>query len=162
MQAESEEGYRAVFFATSGPDMAPISLAHLLDWVIPFEQNMHQGFCKAYARLDLSLSRTTPVIVFMPSQVRHIEDARADGKPESGSFNDLALLFHSSDSLLTRQVMNDGCSRISVGAAKEVCRKIGRTGNRPSTFQGRVNGCKGMWTISAHMTRRIMSIRLSG
>ncbi|KAG9721366.1 hypothetical protein KCU73_g14266, partial [Aureobasidium melanogenum] len=48
-----------------------------------------------------------------------------------------------------KAVMNDGCSLISVGAAKELCEELGIKGVRPVAFQGRINGCKGVWMISA-------------
>jgi hypothetical protein len=45
--------------------------------------------------------------------------------------------------------MNDGCSLISVGVAKELCEQLGIKGVRPVAFQARINGCKGVWMISA-------------
>jgi hypothetical protein len=44
--------------------------------------------------------------------------------------------------------MTDGCAAISVGAALLICEKL-PLGSRPSAFQGRINGAKGMWYISA-------------
>lgn len=74
----------------------------------------------------------------------------ADGAPESEEFNDRRLKFEyrqgASDE---RAVMNDGCSLISVGAARELCEDLGIKGVRPIAFQGRINGCKGVWMISA-------------
>lgn len=146
---EEAGGYRVVLFATSGPGLKLVSLHHLLDWTISLEENVRQPFCKAFARLDLSLSSTIPTVRFMPSQVRSVKDVKANGIAEDTAFNDAALKFISCHSPFRPKAMNDGCSLMSVGAAKEICDTIGLTGIRPVTFQGRINGCKGMWSISA-------------
>lgn len=44
--------------------------------------------------------------------------------------------------------MTDGCGRISLKAAEIVCGHLGIT-NIPAAFQARINGAKGVWSISA-------------
>ncbi|KAF1343873.1 RNA dependent RNA polymerase-domain-containing protein, partial [Delphinella strobiligena] len=142
-------GQRVVLFATHGLGLEPISLYQLLNWIIPLNENAHQPFCKAYAQLDLFMSRSTPTVKFKPGQVRHVKDVRANKVPEDMVFNDPAISIPACHSSSTSMVMNDGCSLMSVGATKEMCTLLGLSGTRPVTFQGRINGCKGMWTISA-------------
>jgi hypothetical protein len=141
---------RLVLFAVDGPRLPKISLYEILNWAIPLGKNGHQGFCKAYARLDLFLSQTIPTVKFAHREVKYVNDTLADGALESEEFNDRRLKFEyrhgPSDD---RAVMNDGCSLISVGAAKELCEDLGIKGVRPVAFQGRINGCKGVWMISA-------------
>jgi hypothetical protein len=55
---------RLVLFAVDGPRLQKISLYEVLNWAIPLNKNGHQGFCKAYARLDLFLSQTIPTVKF--------------------------------------------------------------------------------------------------
>jgi hypothetical protein len=49
------------------------------------------------------------------------------------------------------EVMNDGCSRMSVGAALEIWKTYKKVTNSreaiPSVFQGRIGGAKGMWMV---------------
>src|SRR5437763_1061888 len=45
-------------------------------------------------------------------------------------------------------VMNDGCARISMMAAKAICEKLGIEDYLPSAFQGRIGGAKGVWIVS--------------
>lgn len=141
---------RLVLFAVDGPRVQKISLHELLDWAIPLDKNGHQGFCKAYARLDLFLSQTIPTVKFTRREVKYVKDTLTDGTPESEEFNDRRLKFeHRHGQSNDPAVMNDGCSLISVGAAKELCEDLGIKGVRPVAFQGRINGCKGVWMISA-------------
>ena len=122
----------------------------MLNWAIPFAKNGHQGFCKAYARLDLFLSQTIPTVSFTHKEVKYVKDTFADGATESEEFNDRRMKFEYRCGVLDEKtVMNDGCSLISVGAAKELCENLGIKGVRPVAFQGRINGCKGVWMISA-------------
>jgi hypothetical protein len=144
---------RIVLFATEGCGIEqPCTIGELLNWFLPFAQNERQTFCKAYARFDLGLSRTVPTLIFKPSQVRQVPDTLSDGQPEATEFNDPSLPWNFAD--IDRQVMNDGCSLISVGAAREIWRQyreaVGMKGPQalPSAFQGRIAGAKGMWIVS--------------
>lgn len=139
--------HRVVFFAISGEGIPPIRLSALLDWHLVFASNLHQQSSKLFARIELALSATKPTYAFKPSQIRLLpEDMLADGDPEDPRFNDPNLNFPASYDPIT--IMNDGCARISVGAAKLVCESFGILPG-PSAFQARINGAKGIWFISA-------------
>ncbi|KAH6644503.1 RNA dependent RNA polymerase-domain-containing protein [Boeremia exigua] len=142
--------FRVVLFATEGCGIARrCPIGEMLNWFLPFDQNSEQSFCKAYARFDLGLSRTTPTLVFKPSQVHFVNDILASNDREATEFDDPTLKWKK---IPSRQVMNDGCSVMSVGAALEIWKlykKVsGVTGPLPSAFQGRIGGAKGLWMIS--------------
>jgi hypothetical protein len=143
---------RVILFATQGIGIdRPMLLGEMMNEFIDLTRNQEQNFCKAFARLDLGLSRTIPTLIFKPSQIHRISDTLSDGAPEASEFNDPR--FDWSKRSKERQVMNDGCARISVGAAVklwELYRSItGSTEPLPSAFQGRIGGAKGMWMISS-------------
>jgi hypothetical protein len=138
---------RVVLFATEGCDIAPITVGEMLNWFFPFAHNTEQSFCKAFARLDLALSRTTPTVSLKPSQVHYVLDTVAEGSLEDARFNDRTLDW--SERYPEDVVMNDGCSIISVGAAKLIWKALKQPGSIPSAFQGRFGGAKGMWMVSA-------------
>ncbi|KAF2845936.1 RNA-directed RNA polymerase 2 [Plenodomus tracheiphilus IPT5] len=148
---------RVVLFATSGLGITePMSVGEMLNAFMPLDRNQEQNFCKAYARLDLGLSRTIPTLVFKPSQIRRIRDEVSDGSLEEDEFNDKTLNW--SEKPGEPQVMNDGCARISVGAALKIWEAYrSATGSDepfPSAFQGRIRGAKGMWMVSAEAHTR--------
>ncbi|KAH0277822.1 hypothetical protein KCU91_g2934, partial [Aureobasidium melanogenum] len=150
IRKDSLPSQRLVFFAVDGPGLQKISVDELIDWAIPTIKNGGQPFCKIYARLDLFLSQTIPTIRFSPQEISYIKDTLGDGTPENEEFNDSSLKFECpSGPSNEKAVMNDGCSLISVGAAKEICDILGIKGVRPVAFQARINGCKGVWMISA-------------
>ncbi|KAJ8106796.1 hypothetical protein OPT61_g9304 [Boeremia exigua] len=149
--AEATHSFRVVLFATEGCGIThKYSLGELTNWFFPFNENLEQGFCKAFARLDLGLSRTTPALIFKPSQVIYVDDILANGDPEATEFDDPRFKWKLVSS---SEVMNDGCSIVSVGAALEIWRLYkkfwGVTGPLPSGFQGRIGGAKGLWMVSA-------------
>ncbi|KAJ9638245.1 hypothetical protein H2199_006932 [Coniosporium tulheliwenetii] len=156
-QQDPDRGQRIILFATSDCDSTgsellnankpETSIGELIDWFLCVKRNSHQPFPKAYARLELGLSRTHPSLVFLPSQIRRIKDVHADGTPEATCFNDQSL--HWEDIHDPETVMNDGCAQMSVGAAFEIWRSLGKPGPVPSVFQGRIAGAKGLWMISA-------------
>lgn len=142
---------RIVLFATEGLGIdEKFTVGQMLNWFLPFAENLNQSFCKAFARYDLGLSRTTPTVVFKPSQVHRVTDTYSDGNREATEFDDPTLRWSRPPG---RQVMNDGCSVMSVGAAREIWRfykkSWGVDGPLPSAFQGRIGGAKGLWMISA-------------
>lgn len=148
--AEVTHRYRIVLFATEGCGISrKYAVGELLDWFLPFANNQKESFCKAYARFDLGLSRTTPTLTFKPSQLVFVKDKTATGDREATEFDDPRLRW---PEIPGNIVMNDGCSRISVGAAIEIWRMFkkssGISGPLPSAFQGRIGGAKGLWMIS--------------
>jgi hypothetical protein len=141
---------RVVLFATEGVGIEkPYSIGDMLNWFFPFAGNRKQGICKAFARIDLGLSRTVPTLIFKPSQIRHEPDTRADGTPEDDRFNDPELHWAIPED---QPVMDDGCSLISLGAAQEAWRlykeQTGINDSIPAAFQARIGGAKGLWAVS--------------
>lgn len=147
---------RLILFAVKGAGIEPIPIGQMLNEFVPFEDNRNQSYCKALARLDLGLSKTTPTLTFKPSQIRRIPDIFSDSTADATEFNDPKLHW---DGPPDRQVMNDGCARMSVGAAKEIWklyREISRSEDPlPSAMQGRIGGAKGMWIISGEPQSRM-------
>ncbi|KAF1364385.1 hypothetical protein EJ07DRAFT_99234 [Lizonia empirigonia] len=142
---------RIVLFATRGCGIdEPCSVRDMVNWFIPLERNWEKSFCEVYARLDLGLSRTIPTLVFKPSQITRVRDILANGETEAAEYNDPTLYWKD---VPPDQVMNDGCSIMSVGAALEIwnlyTEAMNVKGPLPSAFQGRIGGAKGMWMISA-------------
>ncbi|KAF1844339.1 uncharacterized protein K460DRAFT_317788 [Cucurbitaria berberidis CBS 394.84] len=149
---------RVILFATEGWGVdIPYSIGEMLNWFLPFALNKNQTFCKAYARIELGLSRTVSTFGFKPSQIQRIPDTLANGEREDIQFNDPALSW---ETIPDDQIMNDGCSMMSVGAAREIWRQYkeatGLEGRLPlpSVFQGRIAGAKGLWMISGESSSR--------
>jgi hypothetical protein len=150
-QHDATHDKRIVLFAIAGYDIESISLGSMFNWFIPLKLNAHQGYTKIFSRGDLGLSRTVPTLIFRPSEVRYVPDILSNAETECTEFNDSRLKW---EIVPEGQVMNDGCSLISVAAAKEVWRlyrgAVGMRGAQalPSAFQGRIGGAKGMWIVS--------------
>ena len=173
-QRPKDEDYsqRVILFATAGCDILSkydfgnglrdpayhskhpeATIAEVYNWFMPLELNADQPFCKAYARLDLGLSRTVPTLIFKPSQLRlKKEDTLADGAPEDTRFNDPTIPSDTYGIPTERAIMNNGCARISVGAARLVWKMVKKAGAIPSAFQARIGGAKGMWMLSGPAT----------
>ncbi|OCK74509.1 hypothetical protein K432DRAFT_409803 [Lepidopterella palustris CBS 459.81] len=165
---DEDYGQRLVLFATSGCDLVPVrkgdkkdkkatrgketSIFELINWFMSLEINSQQPFPKAYARLDLGLSRTFPALEFKPSQIRMVPDTYANNTPEDEQFNDESFSWHEHHDPADRIVMNDGCSRMSVGAIRLIWKMLEKAGPIPSVFQGRIGGAKGVWMLSAPVT----------
>jgi hypothetical protein len=143
---------RIVLFATEGIGIErPYTVGQMLNNFLPMALNKNQGICKAFARIDLGLSRTIPTLCFKIGQILHIDDKMSTEDPEDTQFNDKGLNW---PSFPDETVMDDGCCVMSVGAAKEIWRLYKKaTGVAdnclPSAFQGRIGGAKGLWVISA-------------
>lgn len=148
---------RVILFATEGCGIEkPMSVGEMMNWFFPFALNREQNFCKAFARLSLGLSRTTPTLAFKPSQIRYVPDIKADGSAEDTRYNDRSLSWN--NNYEQEAVMNDGCSLMSVGAAHEIWKlykkQVDTNDPMPSAFQGRIGGAKGMWMVSAESYTR--------
>jgi len=151
LRKDSTADKRLVLFATEGLHIEePLLIGQMLNQFFDFEANKEQNFCKAFARFDLALSRTTPTYTFELGQIIRVNDTFSNGTPEDQMYNDTGLDWADCK---TKQVMNDGCSQISVGAAQKVWEAYrSATGSDeplPSAFQGRIAGAKGMWMLSA-------------
>ncbi|KAI7550521.1 hypothetical protein KC331_g3124 [Hortaea werneckii] len=145
--SQDEPGnFQAYFFAVSGPGLEDISIAEVLNWAVPFRENGHQLACKAYARLDLSASNTTPTVVFEPDQIHFVSDQYAQDAPDDDTFNDPSKVFDHHFNADKPMEMNDGSSAISVGAMK-VIQRIHNLPHLPCVVQGRIAGAKGVWYL---------------
>ena len=120
----------------------PTTVREVVDWAVPLQENGDSPECKAYARLDLAASKTTPTLEFLPSQVRWIEDRHPTPEPDDSSFNDPNLDFGQEG--VSREVMTDGCARMSDAAMRQIQAHLGLP-FLPSAVQGRFCGAKGLW-----------------
>ncbi|OQN96199.1 hypothetical protein B0A48_17706 [Cryoendolithus antarcticus] len=147
---DGKKAYRVIFFATHGVGIRnSLSIEGFLNWMVPFAPNLNQPACKAFARIDLMVSSTWSTIKFLPDQVRlGVDDIHANGMHEDHRFDDHDKDFGEHMVYDQREVMTDGCARISVGAAKLICGRL-QLVHWPTAFQARINGAKGMWYISA-------------
>ena len=142
---------RIVLFATQGIGIEePCTIHRMLNKFLPLALNRDQPICKAFARIDLGLSRTIPTLVFSPEQIEFVHDKLSTDDLEDTQFDDRKLDWPTPPE---GTVMDDGCCVISVGAAIEIWRLIkeatGAHAPMPSAFQGRIGGAKGLWIISA-------------
>jgi hypothetical protein len=137
------------FFAVSGDGIrAPMTYFDFMDWMIPFKENAMQSAYKLFARIPLYLSRTMPTIQFTYDQIRFVDDIHANGTPEDTAFEDPVFEKARRKRFDKAEVMTDGCSRISVGALKELS-KITSMPYCHGAIQARINGHKGLWIPSA-------------
>lgn len=109
----------------SGDVRAKMEVRHMLDWLLQLDANEDQPFLKLFARIQLGLSKTTPVVVLEHDQIRH----------------------RTQDMLSTEgKVMNDGIGMMSRSLARKIKEVLG-LGDIPSAIQGRLGPAKGMWII---------------
>lgn len=144
---------RVILFATRGIGIdQPMSIGEMVDWFFPLSnhENISQSYCKAFSRLDLGLSRTIPTHIFKPSEIRYTKDKKSDGTPEETKYNDPTLFWPRARG--KREVMDDGCALMSVGAAMKIWKIVKDVTDSnepmPSAFQGRIGGAKGVWMIN--------------
>ncbi|PVH75060.1 hypothetical protein DL98DRAFT_498953 [Cadophora sp. DSE1049] len=142
-----DTAFRIFFFAIDGPNFVEkdrlithpdpragrpkMSIPVLLDCVRPInKKNEMQPFLKFFNRTTLALSRNSPTIVLQPEQIRIM--------PEDIIFGDDP-----------KNVMNDGCGRMSLGLASKITEKLGLS-YPPTAFQGRIGEAKGLWVVDRH------------
>ena len=144
-------GQSVVLFATqAAQSMIPIEDA--INWFLPTQSNIGQPRCKAYARLELGFSKTLPTLSFLPSQIREVGDILADGTAESTRFLEKGQRLKESFDPEKPKVMNDGCSRISLGAAQQIAKILGLAERPPSVYQARIGCWKGLWMVDVENT----------
>ncbi|MCJ1401803.1 hypothetical protein MMC11_005020 [Xylographa trunciseda] len=133
--------------ATEGGHVA-MTVQELLEWIIPFEQNADQSCLKLFARISLALTNTVSTVEFKPREILRTVDAYS-GWPDTRRLprdrHDIGRTFVGS--VLSSNVMNDGCARISRAAALAIAGKLGLHGQTPCVYQGRIGGAKGIWMI---------------
>ena len=122
----SAEGFTAHCFATDGAGLAgrEFGLGQLYNWEICLGRNGDSIAAKLWSRISLSLSSTTPSLVFASEQIRLVPDVYS----------------------VTHECLTDGCAK----ASPEVFRQIWKSGalgikETPSAIQGRIGGAKGVW-----------------
>lgn len=139
-------GQSVVLFATqAAQSMIPIE--DVVNWFLPTQSNIGQPRCKAYARLELGFSKTLPILSFLPSQIREVGDILADGTAESTRFLEKGQRLKESFDPEKPKVMNDGCSRISLGVAQQIAKDLGLAERPPSVYQARIGCWKGLWMV---------------
>ncbi|KAF3769514.1 hypothetical protein M406DRAFT_35624 [Cryphonectria parasitica EP155] len=122
---------RIFFFAEksqSDNSFERVSLLMMLRWALNIRnhKNRSQPALKLFQRISLVLSRTSPTVIFEPSQMRHyLEDIVSP----------------------TGKVMNDGIARMSPAVAKAIRDRLGLL-TIPCAIQGRLGSAKGMWIVS--------------
>ncbi|KAK1573560.1 RNA-directed RNA polymerase [Colletotrichum navitas] len=102
-----------------------LSTCRMLDWLLQFDRNQEQPCLKLFSRIQLGLSKTTPIIVLGRDQIR-IQD------------QDMCSPIG--------KVMNDGIGRMSRSLARKARDVLGIS-DIPSAIQGRIGPAKGMWLI---------------
>jgi hypothetical protein len=137
------------FFATEGTRLSKkVSLFEFLDQWIPFKENASQPVCKLSARISLSTKQSRPSFCFNPKQIKRMKDILANGESEDTVFDDPAFHGRPQKTWDKKEVMTDGCAPMSVGAALEIRKCLGIQ-DWPAAYQGRINGAKGIWYVSA-------------
>jgi hypothetical protein len=116
----------AHYFATEGAGLEPWSRNALMQWLISLEKNKESLAAKLWSRISLSLSSTTPSVVFAPHEIRVVEDITSP----SG------------------ECMTDGCAKASPAVFRDIWRSgVLASKETPTAIQGRIGGAKGVWYI---------------
>ena len=149
-----EELYEVKLFATHGSGLAEnnhdsarrghsCTVAQLVNWFMPMLENIGHSACKIYSRLELGFTKTYPTITFSATQIHEIDDVRNNTNQEYLPSDATHQSFIGGDNVGV--VMNDGCSRISFAAAQRIWTLLGKSGEAPMAFQGRIANAKGLW-----------------
>ncbi|KAL2044222.1 hypothetical protein N7G274_002927 [Stereocaulon virgatum] len=123
------------------------TVEEVFNWFFRTQWNFGQLQCKTYARLELGFSKKLPTLTFLSSQIREVPDILADGTVESSSFLEKGLRLKEFFDPQNPKVMNEGCSRLSVGVARQIARDLGLAEWPPSVFQARFGSWKGIWMV---------------
>lgn len=109
-----------------------IKVGDLLEWHLQISANMGSTDLKHFSRLALGYSKTVPTIPLKPCQFISVPDSLGSTMSDG-----------------SRQVMNDGCARMSLAYAQVIWKKCGGTNIHevPSVVQGRISGAKGLWIV---------------
>ena len=120
----------------------------MIEWFMPFQQNLDKQSLKFFARLQLGLSATYPTLVFDPNQIIRSDDAYADSPCKRRLDINRSEAKKTGRIRVTNEsnVMNDGCARLSRAAASGIAAAL-NLGYIPSVFQGRIGGAKGVWMV---------------
>jgi len=125
---DSKESCTAHYFATHGAGLekAEWSRNALMQWLISLEKNKDNSAAKLWSRISLSLSSTTPSVVFAPEEIRLVPDITSP----------------------TNECMTDGCAKASPAVFREIWQSGVRASKEtPTAVQGRIGGAKGVWYL---------------
>ena len=125
-----------------------IPLADALNWFISFPHNSDMLAIRAYARLDVGFSETTPTISFRPSQICRVDDMCANGEEEPTEYADRKFTWANTYEVRDPKIMNDGCAR-DVCSHWVTANTLGHDGSVPSVFQARMGCFKGLWIVES-------------
>lgn len=152
LKVDTDES-QVAFFAVDGVDLQKQKLSDVQDWFLQFGLNADQPSAKLASRMDLAMSRSTPTITFEPNQIHYnapdtlssdiVFDTTFDDSQLSERFRESRSHFNPDD----RQVMSDGCAKISYAAMNVVRMKL-KLSYVPAAVQGRIYGAKGVWYCS--------------
>ena len=117
---------RVYFFREDSGGGCYDKVHQMLRWHLQLDDrtNWSQPYLKLFSRISLGLSPTWPSIVLEKSQIR----------------------FRNRD-IKGKEVMNDGCARMSQGLQWRIVDMLGLGAICPCAFQGRFGSAKGMWIV---------------
>lgn len=123
------------------------SIKDVVQWYLPWTTNKHQLACKAYMRLELSVSRTIPIAKLRPEDTAYrVQDKLATNDPDDRRFEDPHLSHRFHEEYNRETVMSDGCNRMSRWIAMQFASIVGLD-KIPPVLQIRVAGSKGLWYV---------------
>lgn len=127
-RSPGSSGVTVHYFATdgSGLESKDVNLNQLLEWLLSLNKNRKAAASKLWDRISLSLSSTTPTIIFGADQIRLVPDIKSSSNED----------------------MTDGCAKASPAVFREIWRS-GVLGSKetPTAVQGRIGGAKGIWYV---------------
>jgi hypothetical protein len=123
---DSKQSLSVHYFATHGAGLenAEWSRNALLQWLISLEKNKDHSAAKLWSRISLSLSSTTPSVVFAPEEIRLVSDVES----------------------VYGECMTDGCAKASPAVFKAIWHTLASK-EMPTAIQGRIGGAKGVWYL---------------
>ncbi|KAK3069376.1 hypothetical protein LTR53_012332 [Teratosphaeriaceae sp. CCFEE 6253] len=138
--------FQATFVALKGPGLPDLDFVYFINFAIPLcePSNLKQPACKAYSRIDLTMSRTRPVYTFAVEDIQWIRDELSDDQPDNDTFDDPLLDFPRRPAGLKRSEMTDGCGEVSLEVMQIVQRELSLT-YLPAVIQARIAHSKGLW-----------------
>ena len=129
------------FVALRGDGMVELDLRTVIEHALPLSKNGELQGSKAFARLDLRLSRADLALELTPDDIKRVMDALATEDPPDTKYNDPN--FDHGREIIKKVVMNDGCSEVPVGTMRRIARAL-KLKYTPTAVQFRCAGAKGM------------------
>lgn len=136
-----------IFVALEGDNgkLPPLKLWEVVGWALPFAENAETLWCKVFARLDLRISRTSPLLTLSSDEIMRVRDDLATNEAPDARYNNKSLEadFATNEMFFATTVMNDGCSEVPQWILRQIMLKHGLD-NIPAAAQFRLAGAKGM------------------